>query len=921
MRTKDGKTIEIYSRFSYEDVENLRKIKMHVYEHDNLLTFFDGSSASENLYCENGWYGFKNENTITDKNAENNKEHMFSHTINNDEGNEFVDMFPDRTRYSFIPKYNEFKHRYEKNWDVFLTYPWKNFYNHNLVNNVKTLNDWENNGDKQTFALSTFSIERTKTSTNRKTMLFRTFCKHNLSVNDKIVAYLSNDYGETYKRLPGEYTVDYVGDINGDNREYFFGISAKLFLNDVFAGKIENLFYEDVTRTTTPPITVVYLSEGINDVPDVYNGLEIIRVFSYVQQRAVQPEYSDDETFDTLPKTINQYSKMDIRVWDGTFTYYEWVSNEDDYMETAINPQVEYGEWNTYTDKPGQQEGNYIRVKNYSFYEKTQTDYKMKTDINDDIDIDAIINKQFKEEGWHIRFNKVVSNVECKYYIRQFRKIPNMKYSSEPLTEDVSRNETRFLGFLEKNAMDDNGTMLSFDSETYNLAFSKTLYNDDIAQVTFLDTVNIESLTDNLGRPVTEIYTTIVKRNKGYKEWYNVGRTDEIDLSETEYSRCFGSLTSGLEFLDLDNVYDLSSEARETKGMMSSIGSIYRDRQDESLSKPMTLEDWDETNEEKEITETDDVFYGDVVEYNPIKCQETTLADVCFRFNTAQREVGQDENDYKPCVFNFTYHELKYDDFDPLGDNNTEPFLLTEYRQWNDDDSDSYTDMKIETASQSDDNIVKIHRHEGYFYKPHTKIQLLRYTDKVFQGSHRTLHIKDCSPMQSDGIYIKVTTQTLHGVGGGTVIYVCKGNEWLKTTVSYIIDKYRFVLSPIAKNDELRQGMGYADWIEICKGVLNGDIKLRVHNEEIPVYADKVDENIFLWREIINPNSLSDNDPLKHPFSNDSFYVDSQVNLYLRRQDPNAINGLYYSGNISDIQGRIYIDKNNSYKDVGGFTC
>ena len=59
------------------------------------------------------------------------------------------------------------------------------------------------------------------------------------------------------------------------------------------------------------------------------------------------------------------------------------------------------------------------------------------------------------------------------------------------------------------------------------------------------------------------------------------------------------------------------------------------------------------------ILEDDEVFFGDVVEYNPMQVMETTLSDVQFRFNTAQRENGN-PNDYT-----FTYKEITSDDYHP----------------------------------------------------------------------------------------------------------------------------------------------------------------------------------------------------------------------------------------------------------------
>ncbi|MBP5724617.1 MAG: hypothetical protein J6X18_13725, partial [Bacteroidales bacterium] len=862
MRTKDGKRIKLYPRFSYGDVKNNGNMDMHIYEHSNLLPFIDGSSAAGNLMVENGWFGFKNASSISENNGDEksgvqrgsilDKSHIFCHTINNAGNCEFVDMFPDRTRYSFIPHYNSFRNRYEKNWDVFLTYAWKNYYNHNLVMNVKVLGDELTTADN-TKGLIVFRLLRTRLSNNRKAILFRTFCKHNVSVNDKIVAYVSKDGGKHFTRLAREYAVDYVGDVDGNNKDYFFAISSKAFLNDLFSGSIQepNRFYKPYTET--PPEHTVDVSWEISDVPEGYSD-DVVRVFRYVDDYEAA-SYSSNATFDVMPKTVNNYTPEKIRVWDGSYTFYVWNVDTSVYESCYENPRVSYGSWNTFTDVPDVQASQYIRVKSYRFYKKGGLQLYQTVS---ELDTDAVVNSFLTIGGWQVRFARVANdNVLCKYYIRQFRKVPNFKNSTEEVPEGLSENTDKFLTFVTEKASDNDGNMLEYDSETYRLAFSKTLYGDDVAQVTFLDTMDIRNLTDNLGRPITEIYATVVKRNKGYKEWY-IHNTEPIDRTvvgsdEIEYSRCFGSVTTGLEYLNLDDEFDRDNDVWNLKGKMSSVNSLYKCTSGDNC--PNSLEDWDNGNQNGEITESDDVFFGDVVEFDPVKCRETVLSDACFRFNTAQRELGEGGEDGD---FNFTYHELEYDDYDP-SDMNDEygerkvPFRVCEYRQW--DYLDTNTNEPVDTGTSylrvAQGKNVSINRKEGYFYKPHTRIPLLRFSDKVYQGSHRTMRIKECQPLQADAIYIKVKTLSAHGLGGGTVLYVVNGDDWYESSIVYVIDSYSFAMKPITKDDVERNGLPYLDWVAVCDGINSGTMKLRVKSETIPSYASRVDENVFLWRDIV----------------------------------------------------------------------
>ena len=88
-----------------------------------------------------------------------------------------------------------------------------------------------------------------------------------------------------------------------------------------------------------------------------------------------------------------------------------------------------------------------------------------------------------------------------------------------------------------------------FENHISQLSFAKNVYGDDITQIVYTDDIDISYLRDNLGRPLTSIYLTILKNNKGYKEWYGKnGAPIEIRKKcgvrdedyHIEYSHCFG---------------------------------------------------------------------------------------------------------------------------------------------------------------------------------------------------------------------------------------------------------------------------------------------------------------------------------------------------------------------------------------------
>ncbi|NIP31655.1 MAG: hypothetical protein GTN59_14240, partial [Candidatus Dadabacteria bacterium] len=52
------------------------------------------------------------------------------------------------------------------------------------------------------------------------------------------------------------------------------------------------------------------------------------------------------------------------------------------------------------------------------------------------------------------------------------------------------------------------------DYDLYPAAYGVTYYNDDVAAFNFKTDIDVENLTDNLGRPLSELYLTIVKNDK-----------------------------------------------------------------------------------------------------------------------------------------------------------------------------------------------------------------------------------------------------------------------------------------------------------------------------------------------------------------------------------------------------------------------
>lgn len=159
-------------------------IKKHLYTTDTLLSYM--TSIDENLTEDNGWLGFVNKGNL---NIANYKENVINKVINNRDIGAFVDMYPDRSLYSIIPKYNKYRKRYENNWEFCLTYPFESFYDNELVKKHGY------NGIEGILKLDgTLQIGN---APNTKIITLRTYVEHGLKAGDKfkLAYFFEDEYG------------------------------------------------------------------------------------------------------------------------------------------------------------------------------------------------------------------------------------------------------------------------------------------------------------------------------------------------------------------------------------------------------------------------------------------------------------------------------------------------------------------------------------------------------------------------------------------------------------------------------------------------------------------------------------------------------------------------------------------------------
>ena len=189
-----------------------KNISSHIYRVDDILSF-DEAKKTRLIKKYNGWIGFNNRSKIKSYSDFKNGDIMdIERPIMYKNGGDFVDMYPDRSLYSFVPKFNSKRKRIEKNWDYYLTYPSSSTtegfdeFIDNSLNSIKSLYFDENtSGDNGGSQLVIYGI-----------------IKHGLHVGDFVNIYKT--YFDTVdgKRVEKNEMVMYSAEVSNVVDDYIF---------------------------------------------------------------------------------------------------------------------------------------------------------------------------------------------------------------------------------------------------------------------------------------------------------------------------------------------------------------------------------------------------------------------------------------------------------------------------------------------------------------------------------------------------------------------------------------------------------------------------------------------------------------------------------------------------------------------------
>lgn len=559
------------------------------------------------------------------------------------------------------------------------------------------------------------------------------------------------------------------------------------------------------------------------------NGVNVITIYSIAQHGLKEGDYvniyNGSELVYSNASVVSVYDKYIFQINKGNVTlskdWYGFSGYTNNYLPSTFSSSTSDYTSMTYT-KSLTDDMSYTDTNGYTYYVTPDT-HRINLDKN----------------CLDISFKRVVSNVECKYYVRIFSKLPNFKFA------DKEVNEYNLYGNGSTMINDYSTYDNDFSSHVNNLAFAKNIYNDKIGEIVFTDDIDLTALKDNLGRPLSDIYLTIVKRNAGYKKWYGINKANyDLGSEDVEYSHCFGK--NSCAFL-------LSSDAVNMNNMADARTIGYGMNQGLNMAEINT--DYINRNGDDEIVfENDKNFYGDLCCYSPVDVDEESIQPIFNRFNTAQRELTTNDTSFSAfssvTIDDVTLNETTFGYFDDY-------------------------DQKHSTQETR----IVLPRKEGYYYKSHYKIPVKTVSLNLSTSDPLLNNVSIIANTDNNMLRITAKNDIYYNIGHKCILYKKSTNEAYILKVNTLIGAKTFTCNVYDDKGNLitlNDITNASDYVVVDK------------DDTVPDYAvmSKDGSCQFKWREILANGFDYDSTVEQYPFTNGALYVNRFINLYLRRQDP-----------------------------------
>ena len=497
-----------------------------------------------------------------------------------------------------------------------------------------------------------------------------------------------------------------------------------------------------------------------------------------------------------------------------------------------------------------------------------------------------------------IHFRRVVNGVECKYYVRKFSRLPNFKFRDEEVNDFTLYHEGSDL--IERYS--DVGH--DFENHIGKLGFANTAYGDDTVEIVYTDDIDVTHLRDNLGRPVSDIFLTIVKNNKGYHEWYGINHDIDPGNENVEYSHCFGKNNCG--FLLSEYFRENRSSNMETRLNSLGVWDVRDITATNNKGLPMFLTKNGE-NPGDEIKFEDTLsYYGDICCFSPVDCDEQILQTTMNRFNTVQRELADIHGEaFQYYNFGMIIHDEIQDTENTLAYNDShegDPY---------DHFKDGYLrHTSMEAIGDAFGVDVPMNSREGYYHQAHYRIPLRTVSVSLSTDNAISYEIVE---IKMDGNLFEFKTRVNNDFlkNDKAVLYKRSTNEYYYIAVNKQYSSYRFNCS---LTDENGNSVQYVDGMLDIKHI--DDYVILKKADYVPSYARIMKDGSckYCWREVIS-NGIEEEEKV-YPFANGAFYITQRINFFLRRQDPKKENlGISWftpdGEDISDYPNFMPFDKAN----------
>lgn len=648
-------------------------------------------------------------------------------------------------------------------------------------------------------------------------------------------------------------------------------------------------FFKRLSDNTISLKAITYDEYVVDD-----DGRDLLTIYSICEHGLQKGDnvniYKNDELFYRNGVVVNVVDKYIFQIYkDSADMSNMWINVDEVFSGTSM-ADIHDDRYNTFLVTSGK----YVQ---YSIEEK-DIESSAITNFYEGVSVITASRRcNIDPTAQDVSFKRVVNDVECEYYVRVFSRLPNFKFADAEIN-DYNLYEDKDLKLIDRYS-DPTSSITNFENSISDTSFADTAYGDNTTQIVFTDDIDTSYLKDNLGRPLSEIYLTIVKNNKGFRKWYT---NNFNNVSEIEYSHCFGYISSS--FLYNDYYRDLKDDKTKNKK------TKHYDVRDIHAGSNFGLKYHDNSNKIYTIDEIDfdttRKYYGDIVCYSPVECDETSLQSVMARFNTVQREISNYSNMYDIQDDNTTSYEWRISKFNNLGEDsdktgvlfhdeiiddeiNSVENIIDASKMWEKFNNDTPTLYHSSFHLSSGDTKKDDYKfsgmtslNEGYYYKMHYKIPLKTVSSTLNSDNGINYELFNISKIGKKDLLIKTTNENDLSLNDKLILYDKVDNTFYYLTVSEIYTRFYFKCS--VKNENLK---------EVFSGSVK-DIEAYSLNKKslgTPDYAKIIKDGScrYYWRNIIS-NGIEENDSKVYPFTNGAFYVNRNINFFLRRQDPEKEN-------------------------------